>query len=120
MSQSLPPTSRPRSWRSRPGPPTAGSNYPRSRGRGITGPQTDCRTFDPRERGDFPMNDPESEDRTVTRSQVDGLATPPPPDTVGSALPPADGPALAFLAPAQRPDEIGRLGKYRVLAELGR
>jgi hypothetical protein len=29
-------------------------------------------------------------------------------------------PEFSFLAPPQQPDEIGRLGQYRVLAELGR
>jgi hypothetical protein len=30
-----------------------------------------------------------------------------------------DEPSLAFLAPAQQPDEIGRLGTYRILRQLG-
>src|SRR3954470_1058013 len=50
----------------------------------------------------------------VTASHTAGAATPEP-----EALPP--GPEeYHFLAPAQAPDELGRLGPYRVLRVLGR
>jgi serine/threonine protein kinase len=46
-----------------------------------------------------------------------GAGDTPPPDTIaGEKLPAAD---FAFLAPAQQPGELGRLGPYRVLQVLG-
>src|SRR5262245_15870952 len=39
--------------------------------------------------------------------------------TQSAPQPPAPEP-FSFLAPPKKPDEIGRLGPYRVLAELGR
>jgi hypothetical protein len=48
---------------------------------------------------------------------IDPSATPP--STSGSSRPAEAAPSLDFLAPPQRPDEIGRLGNYRILKLLG-
>src|SRR5262245_11555949 len=45
-------------------------------------------------------------------SSVTGDATAANPESVGP-------PGLEFLAPPQKPDEVGRLGPYRILGQLG-
>src|SRR4051794_19198484 len=51
---------------------------------------------------------------------AEGLATPASPDgTLGEAGE-GSGDGLAFLAPSDRPDSLGRLGHYEILEVIGR
>jgi hypothetical protein len=46
-------------------------------------------------------------------------AAPPTSSALDTARPPASDDRLDFLAPANAPDELGRLGSYRILKKLG-
>src|SRR5438093_13077061 len=64
---------------------------------------------------------PDPKTRTAAFSQVDQAETASADHTREAGRPAAiDAASIAFLAAPQLPDEIGRLGPYRVLAVLGK
>ncbi len=80
----------------------------------------------PRCNGVVPVAPGPTDERTHTFAgpEATGDAAPPTPETVtyqtepGAPRPPARS-EIDFLAPPEQPDEIGRLGPYRVLGRLG-